>query len=94
MHKWKRTERNSGTGGGPGKAVVMGLVDRHTKEIRVMRVPDTERDTLQRQIHEYLGSDVHTDACIAYTGLDAEYVHNVIDHIEAYAIGQSPHKSD
>lgn len=89
MHKWKRAERISGTGGA-GKAVVMGILDRHTKEVRVMHVADTKRETLQGKVREHVapGSEVYTDAWIAYTGLDAEYVHNVIDHAEAYAIGR------
>jgi transposase-like protein len=30
------------------------------------------------------GSEVHTDALKSYTGLDAEYVHKVVDHAESY----------
>ena len=45
MHKWKRAQKISGTGGA-GKAVVMGILDRYTKEVRVMHVPDTKRETL------------------------------------------------
>ena len=89
MHKWKRTQKISGTGGA-GKAVVMGLLNRHTKEIRVAHVADTKRHTLQGEVRKHVepGSEVYTDAWVAYTGLDAEYVHNVIDHAEAYAIGK------
>ncbi len=32
------------------------------------------------------GTQVFTDAYTAYTGLSADYVHNVIDHAKAYAI--------
>ncbi len=89
MHKWKRAQKITGTGGA-GKAVVMGILDRHSKEVRVMHVADTKRETLQGKVREHVaaGSEVYTDAWIAYTGLDAEYVHNVIDHAEAYAIGK------
>ncbi len=89
MHKWKRAEKISGTGGA-GKAVVMGLLNRHTKEIRVAHVADTKRHTLQGEVRKHVepGSEIYTDAWVAYTGLDAEYVHNVIDHAEAYAIGK------
>ncbi len=51
MHKWKRAEKISGTGGA-GKAVVMGLLNRHTKEIRVAHVPDTKRHTLQGEVKQ------------------------------------------
>ena len=89
MHKWKREQKLSGTGGA-GKEVVMGLLNRHTKKIRLVHVPNTKRETLQAQVREHVvaGSEVYTDAWIAYTGLDAEYVHNVIDHAEAYAVGK------
>jgi len=89
MHKWKRAEKISGTGGA-GKQVVMGLLDRHSKEVRVMHVADIKRETLQDKVREHVtrGSEVYTDALAAYTGLDAEYIHNVIDHAEAYAIGK------
>jgi hypothetical protein len=32
------------------------------------------------------GAQVFTDAWVAYTGLNAEYVHSVIDHAKAYAV--------
>ena len=38
-------------------------------------------------VHEP-GSTVHTDAFFSYTGLSTDYVHNVIDHAEAYVDGQ------
>jgi hypothetical protein len=34
------------------------------------------------------GSEVFTDALKSYIGLDDEYVHQVIDHAEAYARGK------
>jgi hypothetical protein len=33
------------------------------------------------------GATLHTDAYPSYEGLNAEYVHNVIDHAEAYVQG-------
>ncbi len=33
------------------------------------------------------GSEVHTDALRSYRGLDAEYIHNVVDHAERYVNG-------
>ena len=33
------------------------------------------------------GSTVHTDALLSYRGLHRDYVHNVIDHAEAYVDG-------
>ena len=34
------------------------------------------------------GAKVYTDELLSYDGLDADYVHNVIDHAERYVDGQ------
>jgi transposase-like protein len=67
----------------------MGLVDRKTKQVRIAHVPNVQRETLQSQVRKYVqgGSYVFTDAWLGYHGLDREYVHNVIDHAEAYVQG-------
>ena len=87
MHKDKKA-KITGTGGA-GKAIVMGLLDRKTKKIRLRHVPDTQRETLQGVVREYIegGSYIFSDAWIAYTGLDREYIHQVIDHAETYVQG-------
>ena len=87
MHKNKKA-KITGTGGS-GKAIVMGLLDRNTKEVRVMHVPDTKRETLHGKVREHVaaGSDVFTDELVGYLGLDREYVHNVINHAESYVKG-------
>jgi hypothetical protein len=40
------------------------------------------RDNVRR------GSKVYTDELLSYDGLNADYVHNVIDHAERYVDGQ------
>jgi transposase-like protein len=67
----------------------MGLLDRESRQIRVVHVPNVQRDTLQKQVRKYVkgGSYVFTDAWLGYHGLDRDYVHNVIDHAEAYVQG-------
>jgi transposase-like protein len=88
MHKDKKA-KITGTGGS-GKAIVMGLLDRNTHEIRVKHVPNTQRSTLQAEVRAHVaeGSEVFTDAWVAYEGLDHDYVHNVIDHAETYVKGK------
>jgi transposase-like protein len=88
MHKNKKA-KITGTGGS-GKAIVMGLLDRNTREIRVKHVPNTQRSTLQAEVRAHVaeGSEVFTDAWIAYEGLDRDYVHSVIDHAETYVKGK------
>jgi transposase-like protein len=87
MHKNKKA-KITGTGGA-GKAIVMGLLDRKTKKIRLRHVPNTQRETLQGVVREYVqgGSYIFSDAWVAYNGLDREYVHKVIDHAETYVQG-------
>jgi transposase-like protein len=87
MHKSKREQKIQGRGAS-GKVAVMGLLERHG-EVRTKIVPDTKSRTLQVEIRENVkpGSEVHTDALRSYRGLDAEYVHNVVDHAEKYVDG-------
>jgi transposase-like protein len=88
MHKYRRKQAITGTGGA-GKAIVMGLLDRKTKKIRLRHVPNVQRDTLQSVVREHVegGSYVYSDAWLGYLGLDREYVHQVIDHAETYVKG-------
>jgi transposase-like protein len=88
MHKADRERKIKGTGGA-GKAVVMGLLDRETGKVRVKHIPNVRRATLQSEIRQHVepGSEVFTDEYIGYRGLDAEYVHNVINHAETYVRG-------
>src|ERR1700736_2584785 len=89
MHKTKKA-KITGTGGtGSGKAVVMGLLDRQSKQVRLVHVADTKARTLQGVIRKYVrgGSYIFSDAWVGYHGLDREYVHQVIDHAERYVDG-------
>jgi transposase-like protein len=52
MHKDKKA-KITGTGGA-GKAIVMGILDRKTKKIRLRHVPNTQRETLQGVVREYV----------------------------------------
>jgi transposase-like protein len=87
MHKSKRAQKITGTGVS-GKVAVMGLLERHG-EVRTKIVPDTKSRTLKVEVKENVepGSEVHTDTFQSYQGLDAEYIHNVVDHAESYVRG-------
>jgi len=93
MHKGKRERVISGTGG-MGKVAVQGLLERHGKDghstVRMSVVPNIRKGTLQANVRANVesGSSVYTDALLSYDGLNAEYVHQVIDHAEAYVDGQ------
>jgi transposase-like protein len=93
MHKDRRARVIKGTGG-MGKTAVMGLLARHGKSghstIRVAVVPNTKRWALQSGVRVNVepGSNLYTDALTSYQRLSSEYVHQVIDHAEAYVDGQ------
>ena len=88
MHKDKKA-KITGTGG-TGKAIVMDILDRERGKVRVKHVANVQRETLQAEIRKHVeeGSEVFTDAWVAYTGLDRDFVHGVIDHAESYVNGQ------
>lgn len=85
MHAGKRKAKGSGA---VGKAVVMGLLERHG-EVRTVVVPTTRRAHLNTHIdaHVEAGSEVFTDALKSYAHLHQKYAHEVIDHAECYAKG-------
>ena len=85
MHPGRRKAKGRGA---VGKAVVMGLLQRHG-EVRTLVVDNTKRKTLLPVVHEHVekGTAVFTDALASYAGLSPSYVHSVIDHAECYAKG-------
>ena len=89
MHKHKRAQKITGTGGA-GKAVVMGLLDRETGKVRVAHVRDRKRETVAGARAGSTSSRrrrCYTDELVSYTGLDNEYVHEFINHAESYVKG-------
>jgi transposase-like protein len=90
MHRDVRARRITGTGSS-GKVIVMGLLERHTEgsKVRAKVVSDRSRPTLQDEIRRNVepGCEVMTDAFRSYIGLDAEYIHQFVDHAEKYVDG-------
>jgi transposase-like protein len=93
MHKGRRARIIKGTGG-MGKIAVMGLLSRHGHDghstVRVSVVESNRKPVLQTKVRENVrrGSKVYTDELLSYDGLSADYVHNIINHAEAYVDGQ------
>lgn len=94
MHKARRRRTIKGTGGaGSGKSVVMGLLQRHSEKgksrVHATVVRTTKRKHLHAEIRERVeaGSTVYTDSLPSYFGIDAEFIHKVIDHAECYVKG-------
>ena len=86
MHKDVRKRKITGTGAS-GKAIIQGLLERG---IRAMVVPDQRRKTLQGNVRSNVtpGASVYSDSLASYIGLDADYIHAMVDHAVAYVVGR------
>jgi transposase-like protein len=79
-----------------GKVAVMGLLERHTKDdggaqVRFKVIANRKKHQLESVITEHVevGATLHTDALRSYDRMgERGYIHNVIDHAEAYVDGQ------
>lgn len=85
MHYGRRKVSGRGS---IGKAIVVGLLERngHVKA----KVPaNAKKKTLHKIVRDEIekGSEVFTDAFMSYDGLEADYIHQVIDHATAYVNG-------
>jgi transposase-like protein len=94
MHRTKREGRILGRGQyASGKKAIMGLLERSSKgRSRVLAtvIPNTRKGHTRQYVRDHVApsSNVYTDAFPSYRGLKADYVHDVIDHAEAYARGK------
>lgn len=78
-----------------GKVAVMGLLERHRKDdggaqVRFQVIANRKKHQLEAVISEHVesGASLYTDALRSYDRMGQKgYVHNVIDHAEAYADG-------
>ncbi|MGA7258502.1 MAG: IS1595 family transposase [Terracidiphilus sp.] len=90
MHLAKR-RRIQNTGLPNSKAVVMGMLDRNTREVRAKVIPFARRDVLQQEILDQVvpGSKVYTDGAGAYATLaEKEFVHETVNHLNEYVRGE------
>jgi len=90
MHKDVKERKLEGKGGGTSSKVgVQGFLERGGK-VKAKVIKNTRRETLIPNIQEHVetGSHVMTDEFRSYFGLQAEYVHSVINHAEEYVNGQ------
>ena len=87
MHANKRAEKIHGRGAS-GKAIVMGVLERGG-EVRTKVIPDTKKRTVQAEVRANVeaGASISTDALPSYKGLDADYVHEAVDHAVEYVRG-------
>jgi transposase-like protein len=81
--------RNKRKAGYEGKVLVMGMLERHG-EVRTKVIANPQVATIQRELREHVehGSELMTDAYVAYTGLEAEYIHQFVNHTNEYVRGR------
>jgi transposase-like protein len=76
---------------GINKAIVMGMRDRQTRQVRAKVIPNTRRDTLQNEILEHVSkkSTVYTDQAQGYYDLaESDFVHETVNHLAEFVRGQ------
>jgi transposase-like protein len=72
------------------KTAVLGMLDRESRQVRAKVVKDVKRETLQKEIlnNVHAGSAVYTDQAVAYDKLKQNYIHDTVNHIDAYVKGR------
>jgi transposase-like protein len=80
--------------GGPGnkggaKAIVMGILERGGR-VRAKVVPNSTGPTLRGEVRANLkpGATIYTDALPSYRGLEKDYFHDTVNHLETYVRGR------
>jgi transposase-like protein len=83
--------RGLAVGGQAQKAIVMGIRDRETRQVRARVIPNTNRETLQNEILDNVEkkSKVYTDQSQSYYKLaERDFIHDTINHLQEYVRGQ------
>jgi transposase-like protein len=93
MHRDRRERfaaESGHTGGATGKTIVMGMLDRDERKVRASVVPNVKRETLQAEIlnNVKFGSPVYSDDAVPYDNLRWKYIHETVNHAEAYVNGR------
>ena len=74
-----------------GKAIVMGMLDRHDRQVRARVIPAATKEVLEGHIVKNLVpvATVYTDQHLGYYGLEARaYIHETVNHMEEYVRGK------
>ena len=90
MHAKKR-ERIKDGWEKDNKTIVMGMLDRETREVRAKVIPDVSRITLQGEIIKQVSKagKVYTDSAQGYNRLAVRsFVHETVNHMEEYVRGE------
>lgn len=91
MHAKRRAKLQLAENGNAIKTPVMGMIDRKTREVRAMVIPNVKRETLQALIPKHCGfaTKIYTDQHVGYEGLDASrFIHKTVNHTKEYVRGE------
>lgn len=87
MHRSKRLAQTE-----DHKVIVMGMLERTSRQVRAKVIPNVKRETLQAEILKNVGrsSHVYTDQWVGYDGLHKtnDYVHKTVNHMLEYVNGR------
>ena len=90
MHA-KRRERIKDGWEADNKTIVMGMLDRETRQVRAKVIPDVSRLTLQSEILKKVSkaAPVYTDGAQGYNRMAIKgFVHETVNHMEEYVRGE------
>jgi transposase-like protein len=87
MHKAKRAEKITGTGG-KDKVIVMGILERGGY-VRTSVLDNRKKKAIQAHVREHVeaAAAIFSDEPKSYEGLSADYQHAVINHAVEYVDG-------
>ena len=91
MHADRRAKLQRGMKGNSAKTVVMGMLDRDSREVRTKVIPNVKRETLQNEILRQIQGEgtVYTDRYAGYDTLTVQqFIHETVNHAEEYVRGQ------
>jgi transposase-like protein len=87
MHRSKRLAQTE-----DHKVIVMGMLERTSRQVRAKVIPNVKRETLQGEILKNVGrsSHIYTDQHVGYEGLPKvnDYVHKTVNHMLEYVNGR------
>jgi transposase-like protein len=91
MHQKRRLARRIGTQAFADKAIVFGMLNRDTREVRAKVIPVASRKVLQKEIFDNLHykATVYTDQWSGYDELrKMRYIHDTVNHMKEYVRGE------
>ena len=82
MHKDRKAKLMQGRrGGSVGKAIVLGVLERHG-EVRAKVIDNTTNPEIRQHVKENVefGSRIHSDEAAEKWGMDQHYIHEMVNH--------------